>query len=126
MKTVYLVRHGESSANVGATKYFEGAESPLTEKGTEQARYIAERCTKLPIDLLVASTVKRAQQTASAISERINKPITSSELFVERMTQHPSLAECGMIQKPSGYTRSGMKRLFLRQDDLKMVRILRT
>jgi probable phosphoglycerate mutase len=85
MKTVYLVRHGESRANVRGSKYYEGSESPLTEKGLQQAEDIAERSSKLPVDLLVASTMVRAQQTASAISKRIDMPVVPSELFVERL-----------------------------------------
>src|SRR6202012_399994 len=84
MKRIYLVRHGESRANVRGTKNFEGGESPLTEKGVEQARFIAERASKIPVELLVASDMKRAQDTAGAIVERIRKPIVTSRLFRER------------------------------------------
>jgi probable phosphoglycerate mutase len=82
MKTVYLVRHGESEGNAGP--FFQGLDSPLTEKGKQQALEIAGRCSGLPVDLLVASPAKRTEETAQAIADKINKPIEWSELFVER------------------------------------------
>jgi len=83
MKTVYFVRHGQSEANVG--NYVHGDhESPLTEHGRLQAARIAERCANLPIEIIIASDMVRALQTAGAISERISKPVEPSELFRER------------------------------------------
>lgn len=82
MKTVYFVRHGEAEVNVSET--FGAENSSLTEKGRDQARALAERCAKLPIDVLIASTMARAQETASFISERSGMPVVSSRLFEER------------------------------------------
>ncbi|HVV39301.1 MAG TPA: histidine phosphatase family protein [Candidatus Paceibacterota bacterium] len=81
MKTIYLVRHGESEAN--AIKVHASSESPLTQKGHEQAEFIAERAMKLPLDIIVASTMTRAQQTAQHIADKTGRVITSSALFVE-------------------------------------------
>jgi broad specificity phosphatase PhoE len=82
MKKVYLVRHGESEANVG--NMYLGGETPLTAKGHEQAEFIAERASKLPIEIIIASTLLRAKQTAQHIVEKTGKPIEFSDLFVER------------------------------------------
>lgn len=82
MKRVYLVRHGESEANVG--KIYLGGETPLTEAGHGQAEFIAERASKLPVEVIISSTLKRAHQTAQYISDKIGKPIETSDLFVER------------------------------------------
>ena len=82
MKTVYFVRHGEAEVNVSET--FGAEDSPLTEKGRTQAQAIAERCAQLPLETMVVSTMARAQETASIISNRIHLPITSSDLFKER------------------------------------------
>lgn len=93
MKTIYFVRHGEAANNVArhtrdaggvSNAVYLGGEAPLTGRGLEQAAIIAERCTKLPIDLLVASSMKRTLQTAEAISKRIGLSILQSDLFVER------------------------------------------
>lgn len=82
MKTIYLVRHGESESNVGPIPELEAPE--LTENGQAQARSIARRAKNLPIDLLVASTSLRAQQTAGFISTATGLTIQSSPLFTER------------------------------------------
>lgn len=83
MKTVYFVRHGESTANVGA--YFENDDiAPLTKKGREQAQLIADRCVKLPVDAFLASPMPRARETAEYISKSIGKPFELSPELVER------------------------------------------
>lgn len=82
MKTVYLVRHGESEGN--ARLIHQGPTSPLTERGRQQATFIAHRCAKLPIDVILSSTTKRAEETADIIQKHIHAPIEYSPLFVER------------------------------------------
>lgn len=82
MKTVYLVRHGEAEVNVSET--FAAENSPLTARGREQAEALAERCTRLSVDVLVTSTMTRAQETAGAISEHSKHAVVSSDLFMER------------------------------------------
>ncbi|MDO8510498.1 MAG: histidine phosphatase family protein [bacterium] len=82
MKTIYFVRHGESEGNAGLV--FQGPSSSLTEKGKEQAAFLAKRFTKLSVDVIIASTMKRAEETAVIINDVINKPIEFSGLFVER------------------------------------------
>ncbi len=82
MKTVYFVRHGESEGNV--ENISQGPDSKLTDKGKEQALFIADRCTRLSIDRVVSSTFERARHTAEMISERTGSPHDTSELFIER------------------------------------------
>ncbi len=84
MKKVYFVRHGESESNAGNLRGTH--ETPLTEKGREQAAFIAERIAKLPVDILVSSTMTRACDTAGYIAEKIAKDIQFSDLFVEART----------------------------------------
>ncbi len=86
MKSIYLVRHGESIANTADT--FLSDDAGLTTKGATQARFIAERAANLPITAIIASPWGRTRETAEAIARRINLPITYSDLFVER--QRPS------------------------------------
>lgn len=83
MKTIYLVRHGESEGNAG--KVFQGMETPLTERGRLQAAQIAERCANLEIQTIISSPMKRAYMTAEAISARIGLPIETSEYVSERL-----------------------------------------
>ncbi len=82
MKTIYLVRHGQSEGN--ASGVFQKRDVPLTAKGLEQAAFIARRAAKLDFDVIIASPLLRAKQTAAAIAEETGKPIEYSELFIER------------------------------------------
>ncbi|MEK7144410.1 MAG: histidine phosphatase family protein [Patescibacteria group bacterium] len=82
MKTIYFIRHGESEGNTGPVR--QDGFSSLSDRGREQAAFMAERCSKFPIDILVASTMTRAQQTATIIGEKIGKEVVSSEFFTER------------------------------------------
>lgn len=82
MKTIYFVRHGESETNTG--NIWMGDDTGLTKKGVKQAEYIASRCEKLSIDVIVSSTLQRAKETAGIIKNKINKPLEYSDLFAER------------------------------------------
>jgi broad specificity phosphatase PhoE len=82
MKTVYFVRHGESEGNVGPIR--QTAVTPLTEKGIVQVKVLAERCSKLPVEIILSSTMVRAKETTEFISEKLSRPIEYSDLFVER------------------------------------------
>lgn len=82
VKTVYFVRHGESEGNAGL--YFQGPDTPLTEKGFVQARAVAERCSKLAFEVMYAATLHRVQQTATIISQITDVPFTSDKVYNER------------------------------------------
>lgn len=82
-KTVYFVRHGQSVDN--ALPVFQSTNSPLSEKGVTQAISIAERLSTTQFETLIASPVQRAKETASYISEKSDKKIVFSDLFVERI-----------------------------------------
>jgi len=101
MKTVYFVRHGQSEANVSPV--FQPPESPLTEKGKQQARFLAERASFLPIQKVISSTMARAEQTADIIAEQIEKKVELSDLFRER--EKPSTVS----GKPRGDTEAAEK-----------------
>jgi 2,3-bisphosphoglycerate-dependent phosphoglycerate mutase len=81
-KYVYFVRHGESDSN--ADGIVRGHAASLSEKGREQAIFVAERIRKIGVDAIVSSPYIRTVDTAKAISEAIQLPIQENELFVER------------------------------------------
>jgi len=58
------VRHGESAANAGAAT-LDHASIPLTEKGIEQAKRVAQSVGRAP-ELIIASPFSRARATADA------------------------------------------------------------
>lgn len=64
MKNVRLIRRGESAANAGEPTR-DHASMPLTAKGLEQARMVAQSVTSAP-GLILASPFLRAQATALA------------------------------------------------------------
>jgi len=82
-KTVYFVRHGQSEDNVSPV--FQSPDSPLSEKGRKQAENIANRVSKLSFDVVISSPLKRAKQTAEAITKFTGIKAEYSELFVERI-----------------------------------------
>lgn len=64
--TIYLVRHGETEANV--TNTIQGqSDVPLNENGRLQARLAGERFGKMPFDVILSSDLSRAAVTARAI-----------------------------------------------------------
>lgn len=83
MKTIYFVRHGESEDNAG-TYLVQGPETALTKLGHEQARFIAERASRLEFDVVIASPMRRAQQTAGYIVEKTGKSLVTEPLVSER------------------------------------------
>jgi probable phosphoglycerate mutase len=69
--TLHLVRHGESLANAADRS---GRQRPadwdgLSDRGREQARELGRRLRGEGIEVVVASTMRRAQQTAQGINE---------------------------------------------------------
>ena len=84
LKTVYLVRHGQSEHNVAAI--YQSQDVKLSDVGREQARLIAERISDLQIDALISSPLPRTLETAQIIGQVIGKEIVTSEILVERIT----------------------------------------
>lgn len=76
MQRVLIVRHCESSGQAG--------EAPLTPKGHAQAEALAERLAAHPIDRLVSSSYRRAQQTIAPFAARSGLSIELEPRLVER------------------------------------------
>jgi probable phosphoglycerate mutase len=74
---LYFVRHGESVANAfdkaGETR--PETWDKLSERGWEQARSLGRRLEGLGLELIVASNMVRAQETAQGIAEVLDLPI---------------------------------------------------
>ena len=63
---ITFIRHGETEANAGGV--WQGTEdSPLTDGGLTQIELLAKRHAARPFDLVVASNLGRARQTAAAL-----------------------------------------------------------
>lgn len=88
MKRLFYVRHGETQMNV-AGLLSGRTETPLTEKGIEQAKAAGrELKQKLPrIDLIVCSPYARTYETAKLVAAEIGydiEKIEKNDLFIER------------------------------------------
>jgi probable phosphoglycerate mutase len=83
--TLYFVRHGESVANLSDRN---GSKRPddadrLSEHGWEQARGLGRRLEGEGLELIVASPMRRAQETAQGIAEVLGLPIETDEDLYE-------------------------------------------
>jgi len=80
-----LVRHGESVGNRDRIFAVNPAELPLTERGYQQARAVAERIGALfNAELLVASPFVRARETARVIADTLRLPLEIEPDLYER------------------------------------------
>ena len=67
MKSIFLVRHGETEAN--RTGYLQGwSNNPLDDTGFKQARALAVRAEHLPLTAIYVSDLIRTHQTAEPLA----------------------------------------------------------
>ncbi|MFN0070063.1 MAG: histidine phosphatase family protein [Chloroflexota bacterium] len=82
MVQILLARHGETEWNL--SRRFQGhLDSPLTDRGREQAALLAERLAREPVSAVYSSDLGRAMDTAQPISLRHGLPLVSSPLLRE-------------------------------------------
>lgn len=81
LKRIYFIRHGETEDNASGRSQVPDA--PLSDDGRKQARYVAERFSRIPIDAIISSPYLRTKETAEAIAERLGKPVRFDEVFRE-------------------------------------------
>jgi probable phosphoglycerate mutase len=80
---VIVIRHGETEWNVAARIQGHG-DSPLTAAGMEQAEALARRLALEKFDVLIASDLGRALQTAQRIAEACRHEVIPDPRFRER------------------------------------------
>jgi 2,3-bisphosphoglycerate-dependent phosphoglycerate mutase len=78
-----VVRHGETQWNVESRIQGHG-DSPLTADGVAQAEAIAERLAEERFDVLIASDLGRARQTAERIARRCGHRVVADPRLRER------------------------------------------
>lgn len=82
MTKIILIRHGESLGNL--KKVFLGhTDWDLSEKGYKQAELAAKYIDNYDIDVIYASDLKRAYNTADAVAKRRGMEIIKTEPFRE-------------------------------------------
>lgn len=86
MKKLYFVRHGLTVMNVEG-RWSGTTDTPLTERGRQQAKAAGEAAKNLKIDLIIASPLSRAHETAQIIAKVIEYPkekILLNPMLIER------------------------------------------
>ena len=82
MKTIIMVRHGQSQTNV--RKVFTGQiDAPLTDLGRHQAELMATYLDQYKVDKIYTSSLSRAVETAREIAARQNCPMEKCDALME-------------------------------------------
>lgn len=82
MKTIYLIRHGQTESNL--EKRFQGhIDISLNAKGIAQAKKIAVYSQKLKLDKIYSSDLSRAYDTANEIAKLNNLEVIKNENWRE-------------------------------------------
>lgn len=79
---LYLIRHGETEANVA--RVFQHPDVPLSARGRDQARRLAERLADAGIAAILSSDFTRAAMTAEALQSTTGAPLHHDALLQER------------------------------------------
>lgn len=77
LKKIYIVRHCKAEG--------QASESPLTEKGFEQANELATFFENVKVDRIISSPYKRAIQTIQPLAEQLNIGIEMNSQLEERV-----------------------------------------
>jgi len=83
-RTLWLVRHGESTWNVLGLVQGQMRTPSLTEKGRRQSHDVAESLRGLALDAIYASDLDRAQQTADIIARTLGLEVHAHPALRER------------------------------------------
>ena len=83
-RTLWLVRHGESTWNMLGLAQGHNDQAELTGRGQRQAAQIAERFRGTPIRALYASDLRRARQTAAPLAAAAGLPVELDPRLRER------------------------------------------
>jgi broad specificity phosphatase PhoE len=79
---IWLARHGETADNA-AGRVQGSIDTPLSDRGREQARELAEQAARLDLRALYSSQLARARETAAIVGERIGLEPVVDRRFAE-------------------------------------------
>lgn len=80
---IYVARHGQTQWNL-ENKICGRTDLPLTALGLAQAEELADKVEKLDIDLIIASPMLRARQTAQASADRLGMTVEVDDRLIEQ------------------------------------------
>ncbi len=92
MTELYFIRHGNYTTGLEDGKYLDQGLSPL---GTRQAERLRDRLAttgEIQADVLIASTLPRARQTAEILAPALGLPVMLDPDFEEWRTEDGSLS----------------------------------
>lgn len=69
MKTVYIIRHGQTDFNLKGIVQGSGVDSSLNDTGRSQGSYFFEKYSKLPFEVVLTSALRRTWETVSGFIE---------------------------------------------------------
>jgi probable phosphoglycerate mutase len=102
-KYIYFIRHGQSADNIAHV--FQGPDSELTPLGHRQAKFVAHRMKSLPIEVILASTMARALQTATYIHTETSVPLETHAMLREYLAPSALLGTPHDTEKGKEYLR---------------------
>lgn len=81
---LYVTRHGETTWNVQGLVCGR-ADVPLTEKGRQQAKALADKVATLevPVTKIIHSPLQRAKDTAQVVADKIDLPLVADARLME-------------------------------------------
>ena len=103
MKTLYLVRHGETDHNAEGRAMGQ-MDTPLNARGLDQALQTAEFLRRYPIEHIVSSDLGRAMATAQPLAEALGLSIVPDPRLRELsfgILEGKTVAECEALDPES-------------------------
>ena len=79
---ILLIRHGETALN--AARIVQFPDTPLSDRGREQAELLAARLAAHPVRAILSSDYVRARMTAEAVARQTGAPIDFTAALRER------------------------------------------
>jgi probable phosphoglycerate mutase len=103
MKTVYLIRHGETDHNADGRAMGQ-MDIPLNARGRDQARQTAEFLQRYPIERIVSSDLGRASGTAQPLADALGLVVEPDARLRELsfgILEGKTVAECEVLDPES-------------------------
>jgi broad specificity phosphatase PhoE len=97
-----IVRHGETDSNHAGIIMGQRLDDPLNQTGRKQAEAAARELQKAGIDTILASSLRRARETAEIISQAIGVPVVCRDELKERDFGGLSGKRWDELDEPSG------------------------
>lgn len=82
--TFYIVRHGETQANIDGVIQGHSIDTPLTVEGIKKVKEVAKELGKINFDIAYSSDIFRAVRTAEIIALEHKLAIQTTQLLRER------------------------------------------